>query len=94
MTDTAAENSESVFRLIYHSHSRITSAGRKYQLGEIFSVARSMNKKVGVTGALLISDDQFVQALGGAEPVVRKLYDRICRDQCYDTTMTLTPTAS
>ena len=50
------------------SRSRIGAAERKHQLGEIFSVARSSNKKLGVTGALLITDDEFVQTLEGAEP--------------------------
>jgi hypothetical protein len=84
MTDTTVGNSEPVFRLIYHSHCRIPPTERKYQLGEIFSVARSMNKKTGITGALLITDDQFVQTLEGPEPVVRKLYDRIRRDQRHE----------
>jgi len=60
MTETAAGDPGPVFRLIYRSRSRIGAADRKYQLGEIFSVARSSNKKLGVTGALLITDDEFV----------------------------------
>jgi hypothetical protein len=77
MTETAAGDSGPVFRLIYRSRSRVGAAERKHQLGEIFSVARSSNKKLGVTGALLITDDEFVQTLEGAEPVVRELYAKI-----------------
>jgi hypothetical protein len=84
MTETAAGNSGPVFRLIYRSRSRIGAAERKYQLGKIFSVARSSNKKLGVTGALLISDDEFVQALEGPEPVVRNLYLKISKDKRHE----------
>ncbi|MGD0245588.1 MAG: BLUF domain-containing protein [Streptosporangiaceae bacterium] len=84
MTETAAGDAGAVFRLIYRSHSRIGITDRKRQLGEIFSAARSTNKKLGVTGALLITDDQFVQTLEGAEPVVRDLYVKIGRDRRHD----------
>ena len=84
MTETAAGGSGPVFRLIYRSRSRIGAAGRKHQLGEMFSVARSSNKKLGVTGALLITDDEFVQTLEGAEPVVRELYAKISKDKRHE----------
>jgi hypothetical protein len=74
MTDTPT------FRLIYRSHSRIPSDRRKAELGAIFSAARSTNKRLGVTGALLTSGDWFVQALEGDEAVVRDLYTRIGKD--------------
>jgi hypothetical protein len=74
MTDTPT------FRLIYRSHNRIPSDRRKSELGAIFSAARSTNKRLGVTGALLTSGDWFVQALEGDEAVVRDLYARIGKD--------------
>ena len=84
MTETAAGGSGPVFRLVYRSHSRIGSTERKQQLGEIFSVARSANKKLGVTGALLIDDDQFIQTLEGPEPAVRDLYAKISKDRRHE----------
>ena len=84
MTETAAGHSGPVFRLIYRSRSRIGAAERKHQLGEIFSAARSANKKLGVTGALLITDDQFVQTLEGPEPAVRDLYAKIGKDRRHE----------
>jgi FAD-dependent sensor of blue light len=84
MTKTAAGGSGPVFRLVYRSHSRIGTTERKQQLGEIFSVARSSNKKLGVTGALLINDDQFVQTLEGPEPAVRDLYAKISKDRRHE----------
>jgi hypothetical protein len=84
MTETANGDSETVFRLIYRSHSRIRMGERKHELGEIFSIARSANKKAGVTGALLITDDEFVQTLEGPEPVVRELYAKINKDKRHE----------
>src|SRR5215470_4528670 len=84
MTETAAGDSGPVFRLVYRSHSRIGAAERKRQLGEIFSVARSANKKLGVTGALLITDDEFVQTLEGPEAAVRDLYAKIGKDRRHE----------
>ena len=84
MTETAAGDSGAVFRLIYRSRSRMGTAERQRQLGEIFSAARSANKKLGVTGALLITDDQFVQTLEGPEPAVRDLYAKIGKDRRHE----------
>lgn len=43
-------------------------------------MARSKNKKAGVTGALLISDNWFVQTLEGDEAVVSGLFEKIEAD--------------
>lgn len=68
------------FRLIYRSHMRIAENRRKATLGNIFSVARSNNKKLDITGALLITDESFVQALEGDQAAVRRLYGVIVKD--------------
>ena len=72
------------FRLIYRSRSRISPQDRSTALADIFGVARSNNKKAGVTGALLVTDHWFVQALEGDEPVVQKLYAHIRDDARHD----------
>ena len=84
MTDAASGDSGPVFRLIYHSRSRIPASERKRELGDIFSTARSGNKKIGVTGALLITDDEFVQTLEGPERVVSELYAQIYKDKRHE----------
>ncbi|MDQ6775024.1 MAG: BLUF domain-containing protein [Actinomycetota bacterium] len=86
MSDTAdnADDSGPVFRLIYKSHSRIAPEQRQSELGAIFTTARRNNKSLGVTGALVITEDAFVQALEGDESVVRDLYEGISRDQRHD----------
>ena len=69
-----------VFRLIYRSRNRILPESRKTELGHLFSVARSNNKKRNITGALLISGDWFAQVLEGDEEAVRTLFAVIERD--------------
>lgn len=81
MTAASPGESESVFRLIYRSHSRIPAEDRPKTLAAIFDVARSRNKKAHVTGALLITDHYFVQTLEGEETAVRALFDSISSDE-------------
>lgn len=76
----AARETGSTFRLVYHSRSLIPAADRKVELGELFTAARSNNKKRHVCGALLVTGDSFVQVLEGNETTVRKLYARITHD--------------
>ena len=84
MTDTDAGDGGSLFRLIYRSHSLIPAAERRSELGAIFTTARTNNRGLSVTGALMISDDAFVQALEGVEAVVRELYASISHDARHD----------
>jgi hypothetical protein len=72
------------FRLMYRSHARIPDERRKAELGEIFSKARSNNKKRDITGALLIDGEKFVQVLEGDETAVRELYTRIAADSRHE----------
>lgn len=85
MTDSsAAPATTQPFRLMYRSHSRIAQADRKAELGALFSKARSNNKTRGICGALLVSEECFVQVLEGDESAVRKLYARITHDPRHD----------
>lgn len=68
------------FRLVYRSHSRIPAEERATALAEIFDAARANNRRAGVTGALLITDHYFVQALEGEQEQVRTLFERIRAD--------------
>ncbi len=72
------------FRLIYRSRSRIADEERSSALADIFGVARSHNKQAGITGALLVTDRWFVQALEGDETAVQRLYEHISRDARHD----------
>ena len=73
-----------VYRLIYRSRNRIPEAARRAELGELFSQARSHNKKHSITGALLLLDDVFVQTLEGGEDEVQALLERIRADRRHD----------
>jgi hypothetical protein len=75
---------ESVFRLIYSSHSKIEPERARTELGEIFDTARRHNRELGVTGALVVADDCFAQTLEGEESVVRKLYEGIATDSRHE----------
>lgn len=75
---------DTTFRLIYRSRSRIPAENRKAVLGEIFSAARSNNKRQDITGALLLSGDHFVQALEGDEEAVQRLYEHISKDDRHE----------
>jgi predicted sulfurtransferase len=72
------------FRLVYRSHSRIPAGTRREVLAAIFDSARSNNKQLQVTGALLVTDHYFVQTLEGEESRVRALFDRIRHDDRHD----------
>src|SRR5690349_22892063 len=85
MTHAAqGEPSGPVFRLVYRSHSRIPLDDRPVALAEILRVARSANARTAITGALLITDNWFVQALEGEESAVRALYQRIREDSRHE----------
>jgi Sensors of blue-light using FAD len=79
-----APGSEPVFRLMYRSRNRILPRDRTRELGTLFTRARANNKSGGITGALLLLDDWFVQVLEGEEEAVRSLYATIERDPRHD----------
>ncbi len=81
---STGQDSGEVYRLIYRSRNRIPNAERRVELGELFSAARSNNKKQHITGALLLLDDYFVQTLEGDEPAVTALLARIKADSRHD----------
>lgn len=84
MTEESTEAQAPVYRLIYRSRNRIPNDSRKTTLGDLFSEARSNNKSVQITGALMVSHDWFVQTLEGREDQVRSLYARIENDPRHD----------
>lgn len=90
MTDpTPNRPGESTFRLMYRSRTLIPQDQRKVELGRLFSEARSNNKQQGITGALLLSEDWFVQVLEGEEDAVRALFTHIERDDRHDSVSVL-----
>lgn len=80
-TSAKAKTVETTFRLIYRSRSLLPAASREADLGAIFRVARVNNAAKGITGALLLYDDWFAQALEGDETAVRGLFADIEKDR-------------
>ena len=83
-SENSTPDAGSVFRLVYRSHSLITPDERSPGLASIFTSARRNNRGHGITGALMVTDHTFVQALEGAEDEVRSLYETIQRDDRHD----------
>ena len=83
-TNADAGGQEPVFRLMYRSHNLIDADRRNEQLGAIFTTARRNNRGREITGALMISEDAFVQVLEGDETEVRALFTTIERDDRHD----------
>jgi len=88
-TGDSAHETQPIFQLIYRSQSLIPSDQRRVELGDVFTTARRNNKRLGVTGALMVSDDSFVQTLEGDETVVRDLYEKIVTDARHERVMLL-----
>lgn len=85
MTHAAeAPGEESTFRLMYLSHNLIPADRVKKELGVLFGVARSNNKRQDISGALLLDGEHYVQVLEGDEALVRELYEHIAKDPRHD----------
>ncbi len=83
MTATAHEESASgLRRLLYVSHSRLAgdAASVAAALADILAVARRRNAELGVTGALMLCNGRFAQALEGPGAAVQAVFDSIATD--------------
>jgi blue light- and temperature-responsive anti-repressor len=72
--------SRTLHRLIYASRAQIDRSGLDQAVEQIIAVSVRNNRKVGVTGLLLVHEGWFVQALEGAAEAVMTTYGRILRD--------------
>lgn len=84
----ADTKSEPCFRLVYRSRSLLPEGKEANEegLAEILRVARTNNRKLGVTGALVLYEhkQRFAQVLEGPEADVKELLDRIKADPRHD----------
>ena len=76
----ASVSTDTVFRIVYRSRSRIEPARSGLALSDILGVARSRNTALGITGALMLYQDWFAQVLEGDETRVRALFATIRDD--------------
>jgi hypothetical protein len=81
---TVMQDSETVFRLIYRSHSRIPDRDADAEMAGILRGARTKNAAAGITGALLYYDHWFAQVLEGRQDAVLALFERIRVDPRHD----------
>ena len=81
MTATSREDA-GLRRLLYLSHSRLTgdAAAVAAALGQILATARRRNAELGVTGALVLRQGRFAQALEGPHEAVQAVFDAIVAD--------------
>jgi hypothetical protein len=77
-------DADTIFRLVYRSHSRIPDADANAELGRILRGARTNNASSDVTGALMLYDHWFAQVLEGPKAAVRTLFERIAADPRHD----------
>jgi hypothetical protein len=68
-----------VFFLVYVSAAETWFSAT--ELHDLLRLSRERNVQNGITGLLLYKDGNFMQALEGEEPAVRKLHQRICGDR-------------
>ena len=82
--NVAVGQAEPCFRLIYRSRSLLCEQSGTVDAGlsEILRVARSNNRKHGITGALMMYEhkDWFAQVLEGDETEINTLFERIKQD--------------
>lgn len=72
----------STYTLVYVSKAVGAAAGSSAggEVEAILATARRRNPSCGVTGALLVTEGRFVQALEGERSAVQSTFDRISRD--------------
>lgn len=86
-TPITGSSTSSLYCLVYASSATRPFSSR--DLLELLDVARRNNSELGVTGLLLHSDGNFMQALEGEERIVRELHSRIAKDSRHTGVITL-----
>ena len=77
---SAPVSTDTVFRIVYRSRSRIEPARSALAMSDILGVSRSKNTAWGITGALMLYQDWFAQVLEGDEARVCALFATIQDD--------------
>jgi len=78
-----------LIRLVYISRNLLPPAEREAAVLDILAASRRRNPAVGVTGALLFSDDCFAQSLEGPMAAVEALFEHIQMDERHDQVVVL-----
>ena len=66
--------------LLYISESRIAPSDCEDEVNQIVAIARDVNPRIAVTGALIFTGANFAQVLEGPMDTIAKLFASIARD--------------
>ena len=83
-TSNAGEDGgPAIFKIIYHSNIIVQGGADSIltNVRDILKWSRSWNRKHGITGALVLSDNNFAQVLEGPSHSVKALYGHIACDR-------------
>lgn len=69
-----------LYRLVYRSRANLPEASAEAEVADLVARARAANARIGITGALLHVDGQFLQAIEGPLEAVEALFEKICSD--------------
>ncbi len=71
-----------LYRLVYTSCSTIDGSPSeiKTTIDDLLTVARRKNSQVGITGALMFTENRFAQVLEGSEQAISSLYRKLESD--------------
>jgi hypothetical protein len=69
-----------LYRLVYRSRSCIPAEDAPVEVDRLLRRAKAANAATGITGALLLADGHFLQAIEGPLEAVEALFERICSD--------------
>lgn len=67
-----------MYHLVYTSHA--TKEFSEYDLIQLLTESRSLNKQNNITGMLLYLNGKFIQVLEGDQPAVEDIYSKIKKD--------------
>ena len=79
-----------IYYLIYLSVAANKFGLDEKELDELLDSCRATNEKLGITGALLYIDGDFIQMIEGDEENVKELYLKIVRDSRHSSILKLT----
>jgi len=71
-----------MYRLVYYSANRISGTSEEVttEIEQILAASRRNNAKVGITGALMVSEGFFGQVLEGPQAAIEATFERIQQD--------------
>lgn len=69
-----------LYRLVYRSRCALPAESQSEAVAALVARAKAANAAIGVTGALLLAEGMFLQAIEGPLVAIEALFERICSD--------------